>query len=377
MNLASASFAILFTQAQVPAAGNAVPPANPPAGANAVAPGGVVIQVNPPVAANAAAPGNAVAAPNAVAPPAGQLQGNPTGGGIPAAATTTSGTAAAPSELGAFVSSHPNWAAAGLILTTVAIGIATYFGTKLYSGVERTDDQFRHLVAKSVLFSSIWGLISLAIVNTICHPEDSKEIFTLLLPVFGTWMGTLLAYYFGKDNYESATRNAKETFREASAAERLKSIPVLQAMIKRSDINFPDAVKDKSVAEFGTISLKTVSDQMEAMKRERLPLIDHATGKVTAVLHRSLINSYLVKKGGDLNAHTLQALLADPDAGKVASKSFVTIDSTATLADAKLKMTQAKAETGISCEDAFVRLPGNEDVIGWITNDIINDQSQA
>ena len=32
----------------------------------------------------------------------------------------------------------------------------------------------------------------------------TQLLFSSLLPLFGSWVGTVLAYYFSKDNYEAA-----------------------------------------------------------------------------------------------------------------------------------------------------------------------------
>jgi len=192
-----------------------------------------------------------------------------------------------------------------------------------------SEDDFRHLVAKSVLFSAIWGLVifaSLAIVLS-----ASERVLTLLLPVFGTWIGTLLAYYFGKDNYESGARNSANLAKALTGMDKLRSIPVTTVMIRVSEIDIPQSVKGKGVADYGQVILSKLAAEM---KRERLPLFDPGNGSIIGVLHKSLINEFLVKQGSQkLATATLQELLADSDAGKIAKESFVVLPNTATLAD--------------------------------------------
>jgi len=64
-------------------------------------------------------------------------------------------------------------------------------------------------------------------------------------------------------------------------------------------------------------------------------------------------------------------------AGPIAKSSFVVISNTATLADAKDAMTIQTNTSGTTCEHAFVTVPNSRVVIGWISNDIINEKSQA
>ena len=61
--------------------------------------------------------------------------------------------------------------------------------------------------------------------------------------------------------------------------------------------------------------------------------------------------------------------------------SFVIVKGEGTLADAKNAMDNASAALGSkgNCYDAFVTESGNADqaVIGWITNDIINENAKV
>ena len=37
-----------------------------------------------------------------------------------------------------------------------------------------------------------------------------QYIFGALLPLWGTWIGTILAYYYSKENFESANKNVQQ-----------------------------------------------------------------------------------------------------------------------------------------------------------------------
>lgn len=76
------------------------------------------------------------------------------------------------------------------------------------------------------------------------NSPNSPNIFNAVLPVFVTWVGTLLAYYFGKDNYESGAQHSADLARDLTGAEKLRKIPVTSVMIpfdkksrRRSKIN--------------------------------------------------------------------------------------------------------------------------------------------
>jgi hypothetical protein len=287
-----------------------------------------------------------------------------------------------------FVKDNPGYFALGLVASVALIAIAAAIPLTVFlktrnenrKGQTATpaNDPFRDVVARTVLTFSIWGLILVAIVPALLFKSsDPKETLNVLLPVFGTWVGTLLAYYFGKDNFESGAKMATTAL---TGQEKLQSIPVTTVMIPVSGIELPQEVRDHA-DHYDQIHLAVVSTQMETSKRERLPLINPANGAAVAVLHKSLIDRFLIRKSTAnppvaLADVTLQQLLDDLQAGKVAKDSFVVIPNTATLADAKAAMTQ-KSTPDLTCEDAFVTAPGSTKVLGWITSDIINENSKV
>lgn len=276
------------------------------------------------------------------------------------------------------------WAAVIIIVLASAVGVMGYliYKWKVPTAPARLSEKtFRHLVAKTVLMSAIWGTVVLAGLAVLMPKDNSaKDVLSIVLPLFGTWVGTLLAYYFGKDNYKSAAKNSEKLAKAMNATDKLKEIPVTQPglMIPIAKIELPPVVQGKRIAEFNTILLKDLRDQM---KQQRMPLIGPDTGAPYAVIHKSLITDFLVKQGliaaANLDTTTLKQLLDDPDAGKVAKNSFVVVPNTASLADVKERMTQQSQQAGVNCEDAFITTPGTSKVEGWITNDIIAANAMA
>jgi hypothetical protein len=57
---------------------------------------------------------------------------------------------------------------------------------------------------------------------------------------------------------------------------------------------------------------------LQALQAQRLPLLDSTTDSAIAVIHKSLIDSYLAKReaAGTFAMASLQDLLYDPEAGK-------------------------------------------------------------
>lgn len=273
-----------------------------------------------------------------------------------------------------------------LIGLTIVAGIAAFvFRAKLLpagslsptSAAALTETEFRHLVAKSVLFSAIWGTVVVA--GLAVFSSNAQTVLSIVLPVFGTWIGTLLAYYFGKDNFEAGARSSVNAAKQLSGMEKLEAIPVTKPgiMIPLDKIEIPDLIKGKPIAEFANINLQALRD---VLNRERLPLIDPANGSVVAVLHRSLLNDFLLTRSvadrNNLGSTTLQHLLDDPVAGKTAKNTFVVLPNTVTLAVVKERMNQqTQRAAGKTCEDAFITAPGSAKIEGWITNDIIAEHA--
>jgi hypothetical protein len=256
-----------------------------------------------------------------------------------------------------------------------------------------SENFFRNEIARILLNTAIWGLVVLAglivIVSFLSpNPEAAtripKVIFDALLPVFGTWVGTLLAFYFGKANFESGAKVAAS----AAAADKLQSIPVRNVMIRPERIDtLPDTLLDQPDDK---VKLSELVDHLRnKIKRDRIPIFkgNKKTGPAERVLHRSTIEKFVAKQGfaataaNQLKDLNLAQLMADPEFGAVVRAGFAIVKSDSTLADAKTAMDKASAALGPAgnCYDVFVTDTGKADevVIGWITNDIINENAKV
>jgi hypothetical protein len=291
------------------------------------------------------------------------------------------------------------------------------------------DSFFRNEIARILLNASIWGLVilgGLIILLSFTNADSSgkaKVVFDSLLPVFGTWVGTLLAFYFGKANFESGARVAQG----AADGDKLRSIPVKDKMIGPGKITtLPPDLQGKQDSE---IPLKTVSEHLKNVKLDRLPLFagNKGSGVAEKVVHLSKIEKYLAdkilvpSKSGAPAAPTVSAAPAAPadapatpavPAAAAATpaaqsapaaepliteltlanlfkdvqpdstfKNFTFVKESATLADAKAAMDAMTKTPGVegNCYDVFVTATGDckEPVIGWITNDIINENAKV
>jgi hypothetical protein len=72
--------------------------------------------------------------------------------------------------------------------------------------------QARSTLAYVVLSISIVGIVVLAGLTISRDAQEAKNVFNVVLPVFASWVGTILAFYFGRENFESANREVRSIF---------------------------------------------------------------------------------------------------------------------------------------------------------------------
>jgi uncharacterized membrane protein len=285
------------------------------------------------------------------------------------------------------------WTTIGLLVALaigVAVGALTGFGGWLrgrvgMAGTEQASspEAGRDHIANKVIF---WSGIGIAIVSTVVlvvniapafvtlttegakYAVDaragSQQVFNALIPLFGTWVGTVLAFYFSNKNFESA---AKAT-RELLGDDRLRQISVRQAWIPVDQIKAATIPAGKTEADVEVDDLKV----MLVGKVTRIPIWDD-NKVVKYVLHKSLIFEFLATKSAALTAPKLSDLLAVAGFKEQAlAINFIGQDDT--LGDAKKAM-----ESKRNCQDVFVTANGKSDiaVVGWITNIEIAKNSKA
>jgi hypothetical protein len=55
--------------------------------------------------------------------------------------------------------------------------------------------------------------------------QSIKDLFAIVLPLLGTWVGTILAFYFGQKNYEAATQGTIELHKQLHRQKKNFSLP--------------------------------------------------------------------------------------------------------------------------------------------------------
>jgi hypothetical protein len=228
------------------------------------------------------------------------------------------------------------------------------------------------------------GLVIISAWNSTKIQEVAQIVFSAVLPLLATWVGTVLAYYYSKENFESANRNVREMVNKMTSMEKLQSVSVSKALIPIKDmVCFRLSVQKP---DEGKVFLKLdLLGLLEDKNRNRLPILDQ-NDKPKYVIHRSLIDRFLTEKmltsaapaapaaPVDHTKLTLKDMIesSSEEVKKFLRVSFATVRETDTLADAKREMDREKGRL-----DVLVTRDGtaNSPVVGWITNQIINDHA--
>jgi hypothetical protein len=232
---------------------------------------------------------------------------------------------------------------------------------------------FREWLATIIVLISVVGVAVLGTIAIRGDRSQAKEILTMILPMIGTWVGTVLAFYFGKEQLEAATRSVTAIARELTPDEKLRSIKVTEKMIPRNAAYVEKYDSDKLCL------LRAVASLDDAKKGNRLPILT-SDDRPRYVIHRSTIDRFVAKEAAkgknaeDLQRLTLDNLVNDPAFKTALGSTFALVSENATLADAKRAM-----ESLPQCQDVFITPTGavNEPVSGWITNGIIESNSRV
>src|SRR5689334_7338076 len=104
-----------------------------------------------------------------------------------------------------------------------------------------SDGKTREFLAITVTLASLVGVIALGITVILLGKNKdqsvvAKDVLSTMLPLIGTWVGTVLAFYFSKANFEAAQQSVAAMAKQVSGQEKLKSIPVSSKMIKIGDM---------------------------------------------------------------------------------------------------------------------------------------------
>lgn len=141
----------------------------------------------------------------------------------------------------------------------------------------------KNQIARIILifsFTLILGFILTAGFNLIDDKNDSyKRILDNVFPLIATWVGAVIAYYFGRENFDAATKQYESIIKRLSP-DVLDDVLVDQIMIDKDTMlykNFTDIPPDSEINE--------ISEFMKNVKKSRLPILEN--GKIKYIIHQS------------------------------------------------------------------------------------------
>lgn len=238
----------------------------------------------------------------------------------------------------------------------------------------------RVVVYFALVATTLLGITAISVALVSAPEKDQtayvKDVLTMILPMIGTWVGTVLAFYFTRENYVAAAQQNVELMRELKLTpeQQLQSITVTEAML---DMSAPTTEKLTLATPADAARLKLKADVAEGIlekhKRNRLPIVD-TDGKMMYIIHKNYIDEFLVRyanSGKPLADATLQELLDTQDLAAI-FLSFAVVGKAARLIAVKQLM-----DGNANCADVFVTEDGTKGskAVGWITNVIVQEKA--
>jgi hypothetical protein len=181
-------------------------------------------------------------------------------------------------------------------------------------------------------------------------------IFGAVLPIFATWVGTVIAFYFTSSNFQQAARIAREattaSVPQASVLDRMipydKIAKIERPRAEAREIHMDDVVKLFSPPVTRVIVFDQAKQPVFVIRQKRVP------PEWSQHPQDHTIDEYL--------RQTVEGRSNAQDAAQ-----FEFIPQTATIDDSRAKMASA------NCVDLFVTAGGEktQPVLGWLTDDLV------
>src|SRR5262249_18897914 len=182
-------------------------------------------------------------------------------------------------------------------------------------------------------------------------------VFGAVLPIFATWVGTVIAFYFTSANFQQAAKIARDATTAATAQPS-----VLQRMIPYDKI----ARLERPRAEARDVRLDEVV-KLFSPPVTRIIIFDQPTKQPIFIIRRRQVPPAWLQNPQN---PTIDEYLKQPREGPTNADDavqFEFVPQTANLDDARAKMTSA------NCVDLFVTAGGEktQPVLGWLTDDTV------
>jgi hypothetical protein len=242
--------------------------------------------------------------------------------------------------------------------------------------IEKKD--FRESISKYLVFTIVGTTLIIGFVvlkKSYGSTEfDLSFIGQTLLPLWATWVGTILAFYFGKSNFEAATKSYQDIIKSLTPEEKMASIKVQNVMIPFNQIEhiqYKEPYKEK---------IEDILKNPKFKEYNRFAFIDESK-ILKYMIHKVQFTNYVASKAfekelakDDVINLTFDKFIAENKDNNYVLNTSTFISLTSNLLDAKQKMDSIK-----ECQDVFITQTGKdtEPILGLITNNIILDNAKV
>lgn len=218
----------------------------------------------------------------------------------------------------------------------------------------------RNVLAYGTLIFSVSAITILAAIAIISDSAKTMDIFHIILPVFASWVGTILAFYFGRENFEAANKQVRELVQQLTPEQRAKALvtTIMRSLLNavHHEISKGKVEKDVKISELRA----KISDNVS-----RLPIIG-ADKKPRYTIHGSRIDKYIASGGKPDD--TLEKFISTQKAAGIEyglDKGFIIVSEQTTISAANRKIEDTPTR-----QDIFITKGGSSDepLSGWISN---------
>ncbi len=120
---------------------------------------------------------------------------------------------------------------------------------------------------------------------------DWETAFTAIVGLVGTWVGTVLAFYFSKENFDAASASTQKLIDSITTREKLSTTKARGAMIPLGKIKFMTLEKGKELKNYILSELK----EKFLADYNRLPILK-PDGTIFCITHKSLIVEFIAEQ---------------------------------------------------------------------------------
>lgn len=263
----------------------------------------------------------------------------------------------------------------GMLVVFILAGLVVGYGVRYLLPAdgppvdEGDTDHNRGKIARWVVVASTVGIFvtGLALIIVLRDsPDRAYSVFTATLPVFSTWVGTVLAFYFSNESFRQASQASQSLFSSTGPAGggepvTKPGIMVPFGTIPRIELNTEQMAGKQPREAAGLLKMKMLVDAFP-QGAGRLVIFDDKKIPIY-VLRRSALPTEVGT--GD----TLQSYLAT-GTNEEAARNFTWTSSTASLADARRTVELRRVS------DLFITDQGgsSEPTIGWVPDENLRRQ---